>query len=355
MRRKRLGPVPRSGFTLIELLVVIAIIAVLIALLLPAVQSAREAARRAACLNNLKQIGLAFHNFESTKSFFPPTWAISTPLLNPPFQKVSLVNRPPDNIPPCPIGLNEVCDNAIDVQSWPTLLLPYFEQAGMFNAYNMAQSFAAPVNTTIVGSQLNVMVCPSAPSYRTMKYSDPLTAAFYGQGYSVNLAAGDYAIDDGIDDGWMVNNKVPHDPGTVVFGLLKGNVIRRIADATDGLSNTIMVSEDAGRPNFYIRGQQMTFGQSYPWYRNGTPPVQSDEGSGAGWADYGSEFYTDGDGSNEHTNYSSNNEIYAFHPGGANALFADGSVHFLKDTISVRSVAALVTRAGGEILSADQY
>ena len=96
------------GFTLIELLVVIAIIAVLIALLLPAVQSAREAARRAACINNLKQIGLAMLNFESSRQVLPPTWAISTPLLKPPFQPVDLTNLAlvgPDNYePPCPIA-----------------------------------------------------------------------------------------------------------------------------------------------------------------------------------------------------------------------------------------------------------
>jgi prepilin-type N-terminal cleavage/methylation domain-containing protein len=346
----------RTGaFTLIELLIVISIIAVLIALLLPAVQSAREAARRAQCLNNLKQVGLAFHNLESTKGFFPPTWAITSALLQPPFQPVSLINRPPDNIPACPPQLNEVCDYQIDVQAWPALILPYSEQVAMYNGLNLSQPSVAPVNTTIVGTQLNLLYCPSAPPYRTYDYSDPLTAVIYGANFKARLAAGDYAVDDGIDDGWMTRNHVPHPAGTVVYGLLKGNVLRRIAEITDGTSNTIMVSEDAGRPNFYINGRQLTYGQSYPWYRNGTPPVMSDEGSGAGWADYNSEFYTDGDGSNDHTNYSSNNEVYSFHSGGAYHLFADGSVHFIKRSTNPAVFVNLISFNGGEVVSSDQF
>ncbi len=248
------------GFTLIELLVVIAIIAVLIALLLPAVQAAREAARCAACINNLKQIGLAMLNFESSRQVLPPTWAISTPLLKPPFQPADLTNLSlvgPDNYePPCPIQVGEVCNNAIDVQTWVTICLPFFEQGSIYNAYNISQPFSAPVNTTLVGTQLNMMICPSAPNgYRTASYTDALSQAFYGANWSVTLAGGDYAVDDGVSSGWMDSNNVPHPAGLDTRGLLHGNVVPRIASITDGTSNTIMVSEDGGRPQFWLNGR----------------------------------------------------------------------------------------------------
>lgn len=334
------------GFTLIELLVVIAIIAVLIALLLPAVQSAREAARRTQCVNNLKQIGLAFHNFENTRGFFAPTWAIRTEFLG---GANLLPPTNPNYIPPCPLQLGEVCSNPFDLQAWVPFIMPYTEQVAMFNAFNMQIAFPTNENSTVVGSQLNFMVCPSAPSYRTAPFFNILTQQ------TVTLAAGDYAIDDGIDVSWLDANNVPHAPGQIVSGMLKGNYLRRAAEVTDGLSNTIMVSEDAGRPDFFILGRQMQYGQSYPWYRGGTPPTQDNEGSGAGWADYGSEFYTDGDGSNDHTNYSSNNEVYSFHPGGANHVFADGSVHFIKKSTSPVIFSALISFNGGEIISGDSY
>ena len=256
---KRQHATSRIGFTLIELLVVIAIIAVLIALLLPAVQSAREAARRAACINNLKQIGLAMHNFENSRLVLPPTWAISTALLQPPYQPADLTNlawsaRTTMNRPArsrsakfaitrstCKRGSRSACrSSSRETSTTPTTL---------------SQPFSAPVNTTMVGTQLNMMVCPSAPDgFRTAAYTDPLSQAFYGANWSVTLAGGDYAVDDGVDSGWMDANNVPHPAGVDTRGLLHGNVAPRFASVTDGTSNTIMVSEDAGRPNFTLTG-----------------------------------------------------------------------------------------------------
>ena len=298
------------------------------------------------------------HNFESSRQIFPPAWAISTPLLKPPFQPIDLTALPntnPNYQPPCPTQVGEVCNNQIDVQSWPAIILPFMEQAAMYNAFNLAQPFSAPVNTTVVGTQLAFMNCPSAPAYRVMPYTDALSQVFYGAGWKVNLAAGDYAVDDGVDDGWMTGNNVPHTAGQDVLGLLNGNVARRIAEVTDGTSNTIMVSEDAGRPDLYLDGRQVQFGTSISWYHGGSTIVQSDEGSGAGWADYGSEFYTDGDDSSEHTNWSSNNEVYSFHPGGANHVFADGSVHFIKRTTAPAIFVSLISPARGEMISADSF
>ncbi len=350
------------GFTLIELLVVIAIIAVLIALLLPAVQSAREAARRASCINNMKQIGLAMHNFENSRQVLPPTWAISTALLKPPFQPADLTNMSivgPDNYePPCPVQVAEVCNNSIDVQTWVTICLPYFEQGSIYNAYNIAQAFSAPVNSTFVGTQLSFMLCPSSPSgFRTAPYTDALSQAFFGAGWSVTLAGGDYAVDDGVDSGWMDKNNVPHPAGVDTRGLLHGNVAPRFASVTDGTSNTILVSEDAGRPQFWLNGRLIPDGTPTGplGIGEGGTTIYTNEGSGWGWADYNSEFYTDGDGSRQHTNWSSNNEVYSFHPGGANHVFADGSVHFVKQATAPSVFVWLISPNAGEVISSDTY
>ncbi len=340
-------PVRRSGFTLIELLVVIAIIGVLIALLLPAVQAAREAARRAQCTNNLKQIGLAFHNFEQSRGFFAPTWAIRDEFLA---GAPGLPLTNPNYIPHCPPQLAEVCSHPYSIQAWVPFIMPFTEQVPLYNSMNLGIAFPSPENSTAVGTTLNFMLCPSTAGNNRMEpFTNPLT------GQTFQLAPGDYAVDDGVDIGWMDANNVPHPPGQIAYGMLKGNYCRTAAEVSDGLSNTIMVSEDAGRPNLYVRGSQLQFGTSYPWYNGGTPPTQSNQGSGAGWADYGSEFYTDGDGSREHTNFSSNNEVYSFHPGGANHVFADGSVHFIKASINAKVFVSLITFGGAEIVSGDSF
>jgi len=325
---------PRGGFTLIELLVVIAIIAVLIALLLPAVQSAREAARRAQCLNNLKQIGLGMHNFEGSQGYFPPTFGISTPT----FALAGIpLNVAPDFYQPCPQQLGDWCKIPLVTHSWCALILPYLEQGQVFNAYNLSSSSASFQNATTCATQLNVMVCPSAPPYRVDNFTTPFVP-----GATFPFAAGDYAVADGVDGSWQVRGFVDSDgTSNSLVGLLRGNVVRRIAEVTDGTSNTIMVSEDAGRPLSYRKG-------------NAARPGRRE--SGAGWADYESEFYIDGDGYSPcHTNCSNNNEIFAFHPGGANHLFADGSVRFVKETTSARVLGRLITYNRGEVVSADEF
>jgi prepilin-type processing-associated H-X9-DG protein len=245
--------------------------------------------------------------------------------------------------------MTEICTNSLDIHAQIPLIMPFIEQGGMFNSYNLQVHFATFQNTTVSMSQLNVMICPSVGTFRLEPYTNPPLVP-----YTVNFGCGDYAVDDGVSNSWLVLNNIPNN-GQDVLGALHGNTTRRIAEITDGTSNTIMISEDAGRPNFYILGKQIQYGVSYPWYRNGTAPTQGNEGSGAGWADYGAEFYTDGDGSNQHTNYSSNNEVYAFHPGGANHVFCDGSVHFVKTTTNAAVFTALISYNGGEVLSADSF
>ena len=178
---------------------------------------------------------------------------------------------------------------------------------------------------------------------------------FYGAGWAVTLAAGDYAVDDGVASAWMDANSVPHPAGVDTRGLLHGNVAPRFASVTDGTSNTIMVSEDAGRPQYWLNGRLIPDGSIIPGIGESGPTIYTNEGSGWGWADYNSEFYTDGDGSRQHTNWSSNNEVYAFHPGGANHVFADGSVHFIKQSTAPSVFVWLISPAGGEVISGDSY
>jgi prepilin-type N-terminal cleavage/methylation domain-containing protein/prepilin-type processing-associated H-X9-DG protein len=354
----------RQGFTLIELLVVIAIIAVLIALLLPAVQAAREAARRAQCVNNMKQLGLAYFNFESSKQFFAPSFVISDPLAK---LEGIVYNVAPTFDQPCPFNqFPEICTNApsvaalgntgpIDTQGFVQLLLPYLEQGTMYTAYNMNIPFSSPQNSTVVGSQLSVMICPSTQGARISNFDNVLVAAAYpaSAATGINMAAGDYSVDDDIAYQWMQANNLPILGTTAVpqdpIGITRWNQCRKIADITDGTSNTILLTEDAGRPAYYNSGRLIKTSVA------ATPPNSTDAVSGAGWADIDSEYETDGDGSNKIMNFSNNNEIYSFHPGGCNFLFADGSVHFLKQTLNPATFVSLITYNRGEVISADSY
>jgi prepilin-type N-terminal cleavage/methylation domain-containing protein/prepilin-type processing-associated H-X9-DG protein len=361
----RLAGSRRPGFTLIELLVVIAIIAVLIALLLPAVQAAREAARRAQCVNNMKQIGLAFHNFESSRQYFAPAFVISNSLA-----AVSGVtfNVPPTNDQPCPSAqFPEICTNgqsgaalglpgSVDTQGWVQLILPYLEQSTMYNSYNMMIAFSSAQNSTVCGTQMNTMICPSAPGTRVSQFNNALVAGFYPTfaATGISLAAGDYAVDDQVASAWMLANNLPVDGTTAVpkdvIGMLRFNQIRRIADITDGTTNTVLMTEDAGRPQAYKQGKLIKTTNAPV-----SPPNSPDAVSGAGWSDVDSEYETDGDGSNQSMNFSNNNEIYSFHPGGCNFLFGDGSVRFLKQTINPGVFVSAISYNRGEVISADSF
>jgi prepilin-type N-terminal cleavage/methylation domain-containing protein/prepilin-type processing-associated H-X9-DG protein len=302
---------PRRAFTLIELLVVIAIIAVLIGLLLPAVQKVRAAAMRIQCANNLKQIGLGVHNYESSYGGLPPS-------------------RTTGNVAGAP--------NFPYQHSWTAALLPYIEQTASFSLYNYKADWNSPVNYAAIRTYLKLFNCPMTPN---QPRSDTTIAA--------QPATGDYhamnAIKNfiGINCMGYIGNLNPDDPRLV--GAMRRDQVTPFTAIIDGTSNTILVAEDAGRPAFYNADRQIF------------DPV----GKEGGWADPNGAFSLDGsnrDGSIPGPcplNCSNNSEIYSFHSGGANVVFADGSVHFLRETIDLCLLAKLVTRAGGEAINSSDY
>jgi prepilin-type processing-associated H-X9-DG protein len=351
---------------LIELLVVIAIIAVLIALLLPAVQSAREAARRAQCTNNLKQIGLALHNYESAQGAFPPAGE-------------STNFNTPSGVP-----ATQFVDGG-----WSALarVLPYMEGGSSFNAlnFNVDYNEATGMNYTGCATVVSVYLCPS--SVRSpdggrdgVDPNDPITATF-GGGYGYN----DYGATCYTDispiaatTGLGASPATPYrDKTTRVDGLLHQGKTR-IAEITDGTSNTIAIAEDAGRDPRYLSPYTEAYydgvnprpiigmgpaGLSIPAYRRYWRWAEPDEAYGvsgvpnnkfrpdheaAAWTEVGP-FLAQGN------NAGNNDEISSFHPGGANLLMGDGSVRFLKETIGPVIMRGLVTLKGAEVLSADQY
>jgi prepilin-type N-terminal cleavage/methylation domain-containing protein/prepilin-type processing-associated H-X9-DG protein len=310
----------RRGFTLIELLVVIAIIAILIGLLLPAVQKVRDAAARVRCQNNLKQLGLAMHNYNDTYGNLP------------------------GNVRPAATGTVRV--------RWTTVLLPYYEQDNISKIYNQTINWSEPGNLAAVSLRLRVMECPSAPR-PDRKDSNPETA------WNPTVATGDYSGVYGIDPA-LVQQGIAESGAP---GILSKVDVVRLTDVTDGLSNTIHLIESAGKPDLYQGGRLIGTApaarvQGGGWCRpasdipyliglnpNGTGPGTQGINAANGFqvTSYPDpRFGTDGTG-----------QIYGFHSGGVNALLGDGSVRFVKQTIALRALAALVTRDGGEVVPND--
>jgi len=198
----------RAGFTLIELLVVIAIIGVLIALLLPAVQAAREAARRAQCSNNLKQLGLGIHNYESTNQCFPPSETCYA----------DTSSSPP----------------GVKTSTWGphARVLPFLEGTAAYNAMNFSLSYSKPANTTTTTLVLNFLICPSDPNSNQVAYPDgPGRPGFAPTNYLWNR--GD----------WFVYSGYASGPPVTARGPIIPNGPRRFSDVIDGLSGTLLSAE----------------------------------------------------------------------------------------------------------------
>lgn len=278
-------------------------------------------------MNNGKQIGLALHDFHNDRGFLPPGGIDS-------------------NAGRQLMGLPNTAGN----HGWAVWILPYVEEASVFNLYHQDQDWRA--STEAIKNQIKVFNCPSAANgKRTVKKSPD------ADGYTYEAAASDYGVNNAISKALKdLSPPMIDDLGssTVAYrGVMVVNECRKLTDIHDGASNTIVICEDAGRPDKYVQGG------------SGTASTIS----GAAWADRDNEYITHGAKKNaagkwtdDNTEWPNDgipacavncyngNEVYSFHPNGATCVFADGSVRLIRADIDIRDFGRMLTRSGGEIL-----
>jgi prepilin-type N-terminal cleavage/methylation domain-containing protein/prepilin-type processing-associated H-X9-DG protein len=312
----------RVGFTLVELLVVIAIIGVMVGLLLPAVQAAREAARRMQCGNNLKQLSLALHNYEGTYKTLPPS-RITT-------------------------GLSR--------HGFAAYMLPFIEQRSVYDIYDFNVRWSDPKNFAATQTVINTWICPSTPAGRLVPTAAAQTA--YVTIPAAGLGPCDYGVTNEVRRAFYEANGLPLPPGILrgIPGAMERDRGSRFADVLDGLSNTMLFAETAGRPSVYY-ARKLPANIVYP--------------DGWGWADIeavsGSLDGASADGvmlnSTRSTapftttingrcaiNCTNQSEYYSFHPGGMQISMVDGSVRFLSDSTAANILAGIITKAGSEVV-----
>ena len=333
------------GFTLIELLVVIAIIGVLVALLLPAVQSAREASRRAKCTNNLRQIGLAMHNYHDAMNRFPSA--------------LTYVAGSPD----VPTGIGSPF----------AAILPYLDQQNVQNLLDAERDVWTGVSTTVAQIAIDTFICPSDTAPTSYQYDFFTTLAFP---VGDTFGSDSYGLNKGVNDAQSLSPGFGPSPVTHESGMFDFNAFRTIAQVRDGTSNTFFVGEAAGgfpichgigcdepagdriSVHFWLVGGHSqpgwvtNFGFIYSGNKCSTVerlnknPVTDSVHDVDNTFDNTPSFRG---GPHWVTNFRS------FHPGGANFLFVDGSVRFVKETIDMSAYRSLSTIKGGEVISADAY
>ena len=253
--------VSRRGFTIVELLVVITIIGLLVGLLLPAVQAVREAARRMQCQNNLHQIGIAMHNYHAA------------------FRK----------LPPGGIEVRPETPRGKQI-AWSAMVLPFLEQSAVYSKINFNYAFDHPVNREVAATPIETYLCPSTSRPEVLNRGKGATD--YGGIYGERI---------------LTTNYPPR-------GVLIHDQAIRFRDVTDGLTRTLMISEDANfRDGQWINAWNL-FDQAFPINR--APSFE--------------------------------NDIRSMHPQGANGLFADGSVVFMNESMELELLASICTRNGNE-------
>lgn len=379
---KRYARVPHAGFTLVELLVVIAIIGILVGLLLPAVQAAREAARRMQCSNNVKQIGLAVHNFECARKQVPTSL------------------RPPSNV----VGSSE--QSRVSVL---TDLLPFLEQSTIYARYNKAINWNSGTNIPLSQTRIATFICPSNPDGGVLDTAPPGSVASYIPGIASTT---DYSPIFGIAPGVFTLTlglssppEQYRDPAEVFAGVsapytyvrgffpknatinpstgLQTNKGYTFSNVTDGLSNTLAIAESSGRPFVYVRGRKLSGGNALT--DTDAASANTDRLNSGGWSRPASDIMIFGatndprgvlggtiaiNGANGHNlrglTYTAQGVAqtilglpigthgtgapFSFHTGGVNFAMGDGSVQFISDSIDFRTFIGRATPAGGEVL-----
>ncbi|MEM7810199.1 MAG: DUF1559 domain-containing protein [Planctomycetota bacterium] len=311
---------PRTAFTLVELLVVIAIVTLVIGLLLPAVQQAREAARRVGCKNNLKQMGLAFHNYHATYGVFPKGGAGG--IVNP-------VSPPPTA--------------GVLTLGWGAAILPGLEETGLSDLIDMDEWYTHPNNAEAAATTVDVYLCPSVPSPALLKPPGDNTA------FDVRFARTDYGGNFG-ERGLRclpLTNCQNNYGGTgadsyrgmLPLGTAPSVGIRHV---TDGTSNTVLIGEAPNGLHSIWIGHKNVFDQSAPINARYASPSDTPwiacitfggtlNPVGRLGCDFGQEFHS-------------------YHAGGAQFLLVDGSARFISENIDLGVFSALLSRKGGEVV-----
>lgn len=311
----------RSGYTFLELLVLLGIFFVVILLAVPAVGKAREASGRVRCANNLRLFGEACCGFENTYGFFPS----------------SIQDLGPQ-------------------RSWAMQILPWIEQEELVQLYDYEKPWYDPANAEAVRHQVPLFYCPASPyGPRTAAgTADIITTGADGDRVHnlvsfADAACSDYAVVHQVRPEAFVRGFVEK----AGLGMLAHDRFPRRVDVSDGLGNTLMVSEAAGQPDEWMRGRR-TGSSVLP--QNAVLAARDNDFSLRGFTwDAATQTY-----SNVHSgpcaiNCSNVEGVYSFHHGGAQAVFGDGSVRFLRQEISTFLLARLVTRAGGEMVDWNDY